>query len=208
MEARARSIVYWPHLSQGIREVCEHCKDCCRNAPSNPTTPATPSDAPSTPFESIFADFFEASGRHFLVAGDRLSGWVEIFASPSGSSKSGAAGLITHLRSLFAIFGVPQILSSDGGPEFSVGATAEFLSRWGVRHRLSSAYFPQSNGCAEVAVKTAKRMLMANIGPNGSFNNDKFLHAVLQLRIHLTMTVTYPPHRSCSADLCVTPLHS
>ena len=145
-------------------------------------TPAALPDIPSTPFESIFADFCEVAGRHYLVAGDRLSAWVEIFASPSGTGRAGSVGLIGHLRSLFSTFGVPVTLSSDGGPEFTASATAEFLKRWGVHHRISSAHFPQSNGRAEVAVKKAKRLLLTNVGPSGSLNNDRFLQAILQLR--------------------------
>ena len=47
---------------------------------------------------------------------------------------------------------------------------------------MSSAYFPQSNGRAEVAVKKAKRMLMDNVGPTGSLNNDGLMRALLQAR--------------------------
>ena len=57
-----------------------------------------------------------------------------------------------------------------------------FLKNWGVHHRISSAYFPQSNGRAEVAVKKCKRLLMDNIKPNGSLDNDAFLRALLQIR--------------------------
>ena len=68
-------------------------------------------------------------------------------------------------------------LASDGGPEFKVDATGEFLCRWGVKHRLSEAYHPQSNGRAEVAVKSAKRLR-----PYRKLDNDALLHALLQLR--------------------------
>jgi hypothetical protein len=111
-----------------------------------------------------------------------LSGWVEIYRSPVGSPQSGAEGLIACLRAVFATFGVPEMLSSDGGPEFTASKTESFLSRWGVHHRVSSASFPQSNGRAEVAVKKAKRTLMDNVGPSGSVNNDSLLRALLQLR--------------------------
>ena len=47
---------------------------------------------------------------------------------------------------------------------------------------MSSAYFPHSNGRAEVAVKTVKRLLMVQLSPNGDLNNDCFLHAILLLR--------------------------
>ena len=182
MEQRARAIVYWPGMSKDIRETRERCADCNRNAPSQPATPPTPSAPPSTPFEAVFADFFNHGGHHYLVVGDRLSGWVEVFGSAAGTNLAGAAELMSHLRSFFATFGVPEELSSDGGPEFTAGPTERFLRNWGVRHRLSSAYFPQSNGRAEVAVKTAKRLLMSNTGPTGSLNHDRFLQAMLQLR--------------------------
>ena len=61
-------------------------------------------------------------------------------------------------------------------------ATQQFFTTWGVKHRVSSAYFPQSNGRAEVAVKAAKRLLMANVSPSGDLNDDSFLRALLQLR--------------------------
>ena len=69
-----------------------------------------------------------------------------------------------------------------GGKEFIASETKSFFAKWNVRHRLSSAYFPQSNGRAEVAVKKCKRLLMDNIGPNGSLNNDNFLRAILAVR--------------------------
>ena len=77
---------------------------------------------------------------------------------------------------------MPEELSSDGGPEFTASSTCDFLGKWGVKHRISSAYHPQSNGRAEVAVKTTKRLLRSNIGPTGSLDNDRFLRALLQLR--------------------------
>jgi transposase InsO family protein len=83
---------------------------------------------------------------------------------------------------MFATFGVPEILSSDEGSEFMATATDDFLACWGVKHRQSSAYFPQSNGRAEVAVKKVKRLLKSCIDPRGGLNNDQFLRGMLQLR--------------------------
>lgn len=182
MEMRARAIIFWPGMTEDISRIRASCTDCIRNAPSQASIPSTPATPPSTPFEQIFADFFEHSGHHYLIVGDRLSGWTEIFSSPSGTMQAGANGLVRHLRRFFSTFGVPDELASDGGPEFSSSATREFLTRWGVHHRVSSAYNPQSNGRAEVAVKSAKRLLRSNIGPSGSLDNDSLLRAMLQLR--------------------------
>ena len=60
------------------------------------------------PVASAFADFFKYGGRQYLIVGDRLSGWVEVFGSPASTTLAGAAGLVRHLRSFFATFGVPE----------------------------------------------------------------------------------------------------
>ena len=182
MEARARAIIFWPGITTAITNMRASCRQCIENAPSQPRLPPAPFDPPSTPFEQIVGDYFQSGACHYLVVADRLSGWPEVFKSTSGSPQSGADGLIRCLRNCFACFGVPTQLASDGGPEFSADRTRQFLDRWGVAHRKSSAYHPQSNGRAEVAVKTVKRLLRLNTCPNGSLNNDKFLRAMLQLR--------------------------
>ena len=182
MGARAQNIVFWPGITADIEQARLACRDCIATAPSQPRLPPATFNPPSTPFEAIVADFFQCVGHHYLVIADRLSAWPEIFKCTSGSPQSGALGLIGCLRNYFARFGVPTELSSDGGPEFSAGATEKFLRQWGVHHRGSSAYNPQSNGRAEVAVKSAKRLLQSNVGPSGSLDTDSFLQAMLQLR--------------------------
>ena len=54
-----------------------------------------------------------------------------------------------------------------------------FLNRWGMHHRVSSAYYPRANKRAEVGVKSAKRLVMENLGPGGSLDTDKFARALL-----------------------------
>ena len=142
MESRARSIVFWPGMTTDIQSTRDNYSSCNRSSPSQAATPSVISHVPSTPFESIFANYFNYGGCHYLVAGDRLSGWVEIYKTPHGTTQAGAQGLIAALRALFATFGVPEELSSDGGPEFSASATTDFLKRWGGHHRISSAHFP------------------------------------------------------------------
>ena len=58
------------------------------------------------------------------------------------------------------------------------GETQKFLRVWGVKHRVSSAYFPHSNQRAEGAVKTVKRLIADNTGGSGSLNTDNFAAAM------------------------------
>ncbi|RUS75665.1 hypothetical protein EGW08_016559 [Elysia chlorotica] len=97
-------------------------------------------------------------------------------------SESGAEGLIKRLRETFVTFGVPEEITTDGGPQFTAGKTKEFLSSWGVHHRVTSVANPHANCRAEIAVKSAKRMLMDNTGPTGSLDVDKFQKAMLIFR--------------------------
>ena len=57
-----------------------------------------------------------------------------------------------------------------------------FCKTWGIRQRISSAYFPHSNTRAEVGVKTLKRMLRDNMGAGGSLDSIKFARALLEYR--------------------------
>jgi len=182
MGARARETVFWPGMTEDIHNSRQICSPCTKIAPSQPDLPATVSLPPSTPFEQIFADFFQCAGHHYLVIGDRLSGWCDVFEAPKGTARAGAEGLISNLRGVFSRFGVPIEISSDGEPEFTASATKNFLSQWGVAHRVSAAYNPKSNGRAEVSVKAAKRLLMENTGSSGSLDTDQFLRGMLQIR--------------------------
>ena len=67
-------------------------------------------------------------------------------------------------------------------PEFIAGETKDMLKKWGVNHDPSSAYLPQWNGRAEVALRITKRILEDNVGPHGSLDNDMVVRALLQLR--------------------------
>ena len=92
----------------------------------------------------IFSDYFKLHAFNYLIAGDRLSGWTEVVQVRPGTHSAGAKGLCTALRRLFSTVGVSAEISSDGGPEYEAKVFKDFLERWGVRHRESSAYLPTS----------------------------------------------------------------
>ena len=125
------------------------------------------------------ADYFDLSGKHYLVIADRLSGWPEVIQVARGV---GAAGLVKALREQFVRFGVPSDVSSDGGPEFASQAVKVLFETWGVQHIMSSAYLAKSNGRAELAVKATKRLLRDNVKSDGSLDTDKFVRAMLTKR--------------------------
>ena len=182
MSSRALAAVFWPGITASIETARSSCRTCHRNAPSQAKLPPVEPKLPEAPFQKICGDFFKLGGYYYLVVVDRLSGWPEVVKIKPGTTSSGAKGLCQALRRIFATFGVPEELSIDRGPEFVALESKDFYRRWCIEHRLSSAYFPQSNGRAELAVKLVKRLLEDNVGLNGDLNTDKVVCALLQYR--------------------------
>jgi hypothetical protein len=180
MKARARASVYWPGITGAITNRRAQCKICDRIGPSQPAEPLSSPPTPEYPFDQVVADYFSLSGIKYLVYADRYTGWVVIIKSQPGEAD--AVSLKKHLRMLFGVYGAPRELSTDGGPPFNSHGIRQFLGIWGVSHRLSSAYYAQSNGRAELAVKVAKRILWGNAGPQGNVNSDRVARALLQHR--------------------------
>ena len=66
--------------------------------------------------------------------------------------------IIKALKELFARYGVPDFMVSDNGPQFSSAEFTAFANTWNFDHKTSPHYH-QSNGKAENAVRTVKRLL-------------------------------------------------
>ena len=177
MFARAADSVYWPNMSVDIQRIRDECSHCHRIAKSNPMQPPTDITPPVYPFQQICCDYFSFNNHDYVVVVDRYSNWPMVFRS-----ENGADGLVKRLREVFVTFGIPEELTSDGGPQFTSGKTQCFLKSWGVHHRLTSVANPHANCRAEIGVKTVKRMLMDNTSPNGSIDVDRFQRAMLVYR--------------------------
>ncbi len=67
--------------------------------------------------------------------------------------------VIRKLKAHFARQGIPDVVFSDNGPQYSSRMFKKFSQNWEFTHITSSPGYPQSNGKAESAVKTAKRLM-------------------------------------------------
>ena len=179
MLSNARDRFFWPGLDADIRQIRLQCRQCNKNSPSQPHEPLITSPPPEVPFEQTAADFFNLEGHNFLAFADRYSGWLEVERLPTNSFKFVKKIFLRWFRT----YGVPLEISTDGGSPFQSFEYKNFCQRWDIRRRLSSAYYPQSNGRAEVAVKSAKRILEGSIDPiSGSLDTDAAARAIMTHR--------------------------
>ena len=126
----------------------------------------------------VVADYCFIKAKTWLIFADRFTGWVSVYYFEKEAT---AKALVKILRES-TTFGVAENLTSDDGPQFRAHDTQEFLDRWGIEHRVSTAYNPHSNLRAVSAAKTAKRMLMSSTKSDGSPNWDHIARALLQHR--------------------------
>ncbi|GJT66976.1 reverse transcriptase domain-containing protein [Tanacetum coccineum] len=76
------------------------------------------------------------------------------------------------LKSLFARFGTPRAIISDRGTHFCNDQFAKVIEKYGVTHRLSTPYHPQTSGQVEVSNRGIKRILERTIGENRASWSD------------------------------------
>ena len=176
MKSSARHRFFWPGMDSAITQKRAQCRTCQRIAPSQPSEPPVDPPCPELPFEMVAIDIFEMAGNHYMVIVDRYSGWMHSCKQNSDRFES----MKTELQGYFRHWGVPQVIETDGGPPFNGSEFKSFLQKWAIKHRISSAHYPQSNGRAEVAVKSAKRMLRESAGRFGHLNSDQVTRALLQ----------------------------
>ena len=129
MLSRTCSAVYWPKLYEDIRKTRDSCGTCNSTAPSHSNMPPVTPDTPSYPFQHISTDYFQLNNQHFCVIVDRYSGWSHIY-----NGKGGAPWLVSNFTKLFQDVGIPETVTSDGGPQYTSEEFSECMRKFDVHH--------------------------------------------------------------------------
>ena len=158
---RASTTVWWPGVSQQIISMVQKCKECCQTF-LHKSEPMIPSKLPQRPWQKIGTDLFEFKGVMYLLLVDYYSRFIEVAKLSSTTTRS----VVSAMKSIFGRYGIPEVLISDNGPQYSSHEFMEFASSYDFKHITSSPYHPQGNGEAERAVKTVKKLLKNSNDPN------------------------------------------
>ena len=74
-------------------------------------------------------------------------------------SSTSSSKTIDVLRQIFSVFGLPEQVVTDNGPQFVSEEFSTFLRNNGIRHFKSAPYHPSTNGAAERLVQTFKNAI-------------------------------------------------
>nr|GFA72170.1 reverse transcriptase domain-containing protein [Tanacetum cinerariifolium] len=143
---------YWPTIYKDAFELVKRCDACQRQG------------------IDFMGPFSSSKGnKYILIAVDYLSKWVEAKELP----KNDARVVVKILKSLFSRFGTPKAIISDRGTHFCNDQFTRVMAKYGVSHRLSTAYHPQTSGQIEVTNRGLKRILKRTVGENRASWSDK-----------------------------------
>ncbi|XP_019057368.1 PREDICTED: LOW QUALITY PROTEIN: uncharacterized protein LOC109116428 [Tarenaya hassleriana] len=153
---------YWPSLFNDVHRFVSSCDACQRTGnifrrhqmPQQFILEVEPFDVWGIDFKGPFPS--SCGNLYILVAVDYVSKWVEAIASPTNDSK-----VVSRMlqRIIFPRFGVPRVLISDGGTHFVNRIIDTLLKKYGVQHRVTTPYHPQTSGQVEISNREIKSIL-------------------------------------------------
>lgn len=167
--ARAKELVYWPGMNNGIQQKIKNCSSCLLYSNNNSKEPIILNKQDNLrPWQEIAADIFQYKDKNYLLIVDKYSKYPEVCCLVNDTRHE---NFIDHFKSILSRHGKPDIIHSDNGPQFINANFKEFLRSWDIKHITSSPRYPQSNGFIERQVQTIKNLFKKAVHGN----NDIFI---------------------------------
>ena len=152
---RARDLIFWPRMSHEIRQYVKACDVCACFLTPQPKQPIISHNIPTRAWQKVGSDIFTIFDRNYLLLVDYFSDFIEIDFLPDIRAKT----IIHKTKAHFACHGIPELLITDSGTQYTADEFANFAKQWNFRHYPSSPLNHSSNGKAENAVKIVKLMM-------------------------------------------------
>jgi transposase InsO family protein len=158
-------------MGADVSALCRQCQQCDRSkVTSTVHTPVQTIEIPVKRFSHVHIDIVgplpATSGgySHLFTAIDSSTRWAEAIPLRGTSTADCVEALFNGWISRV---GVPSIVTSDRGVQFTSEVWQSMCSKLGVQHNLTTAYHPQANGMVERFHRQVKASLRARLeGPD------------------------------------------
>lgn len=149
---RLKRDYYWKNMLKDVKTYVKCCHKCqlFRPQPIAMQTETHPTP-PELPFTKVGLDIIgplpmtKKNNQYIIVLVDYFTKWVE--AEPLVKTES--TDVIQFLTKVFSRHGIPEVLITDNGTQFTSDATKGFLDLYGIFVHYTNVYHPESNGEVE-----------------------------------------------------------
>ena len=158
---------YWPTILKDATDLVKKCKICQEHAKIShlPSEPLTSITSP-WPFQQWGLDILgplpigKGRCKFIIVTVDYFTKWAE--AKPLATiTKEKIRNFMW--QAIICRFGIPRALVSNNGKQFDNAKFKDFCAELGIKNSYSSLAHPQSNGQAEVTIRTLKAALKTKL---------------------------------------------
>ena len=171
-----RDHVWWPKINQDTEDLIKKCHSCQIVIPKHhKAEPLNPTPLPEEPWQQLGIDLKgPLPDQHtLLVILDYHSRYpiVHVLNKDTTSDR-----IIEKLMSTFAIFGYPESVVTDNGPQFIAANFEEFLKSRNIDHRKVLPYHAAGNGEVERFNRTLGKFFK-RVAPTEQTGGSSSIHS-------------------------------
>ena len=163
-----RAKFIWTDMAEQVRDFVHRCILCCKTRAGTVVPPplgkALRGDRPGMSLHMDYITMWEGAG--LLVLKDGFTSFVMLLEATAFDAATAEAAVIEWA----SLFGVPNMLITDGGTHFVNNLVQALVRRFRAHHHVTTAYAPWANGIIErVNREIVKlwRVLMAEVSLAG-----------------------------------------
>ena len=156
----------WQFMAKDITSWSRSCLDCQRNKiQTHVHVPVQPIPVPSRRFSHLHVDLVgplptSQGFSHIFTIIDRTTRWPEAVPLKSTTAEECARAILRHW---IPIFGVPSLITSDRGAQFTSSVWSSLCSALGIARSSTTSFHPESNGIVERFHRQLKTSLRARL---------------------------------------------